>query len=376
MITLGIEEEVQVVDPDGELVPHDFSSGGQLQSTEGMLDREIHRCVIELKTRICHNVEELIAALGSLRRLARQRAAAQGQQIIIAGMHPTARWQAQSMHEDGESFAHYARLIDEYQDVARSAFSFGMHLHLGFAAGTPRVAIMDRLRHVLPQVLALSASSPFFEGRDTGLQSWRHSLLDRYPRMGTPDVWGDEQAYQAHLERLRRIGCLRPDQGLWQDIRLHHTYGTLEVRIMDSHPDLTRIALIATLLRWEAQTLELELRSGRPGAVWTRACIDENKWRARRHGLAASWIDWDRDRTCDSHTLFAQWWSRIACRAESAIERAYWERQLADALDQGSFAQALRRRAREDGDWRHTLRWMMDRERDAPLPLAHAEGWR
>ena len=376
MITLGMEEEVQVVDDQGQLVPHDFSRDlAQYGTPEGMLDREIHRCVIELKTRICKNVPDLVSALSTLRTQARRKAAAQGQQILIAGIHPTALWQQQAMHI-GPEYPHYAQLLEEYQDVARSAFSFGMHLHLGFDFAAPKLAIMNRLRHVLPEVLALSASSPFFEGRDTGLDSWRHSLLDRYPRMGTPDPWESEQAYQAHVNRLRHLGCLGDDQGLWQDLRLHHRYGTLEVRIMDTHPDLDRIGLIATLLKWEAETVLQEIHAGREGAVWSRACIDENKWRARRHGLQAQWIEWDRDEVCGTAVHFERWWSRIAFRANHAAERNYWERQLADALHEGTFADALRQRAAHDNNWQHTLQWIADRAVDEPPMLQQAGGWR
>ena len=375
MITLGIEEEVQVVDEHGRLAAHDLADGLTRHATpEGQLDREIHRCVIELKTRICSDIDQLVEALRAVRAAARRKAAAQGQRILIAGLHPIAHWQQQPMHE-GPQYPHYSRLIDEYQDVARAAFSFGMHLHLGFAEGAPRMAIMNRLRHVLPEVLALSASSPFFEGRDTGLQSWRHSLLDRYPRMGTPDVWTSERHYQSHVERLRRVGCIQPEQSLWQDLRLHHRYGTLEVRIMDAHPHLERIGLIATLLKWEAQTLEEELREGRQGLVWERACIDENKWRARRYGLGARWIDWDRDEVRSTPAHFERWWRRLAPCAASHGERAYWERRLADALAEGSFADTLRAQAARDADWTATLRWMAE-QAAADLPtLAHAEGW-
>lgn len=376
MITLGMEEEVQVVDAAGELVPHDFTEGlADCASSEGAMDREIHRCVIELKTRICHGVPDLVAALGTLRAQARRKAAAQGQQILIAGVHPTAHWQQQAMH-GGAAFPHYAALVEEYQDVARSAFSFGMHLHLGFTPGAPRMAIMNRLRHVLPEALALSASSPFFEGRDTGLHSWRHSLLDRYPRMGTPEVWNSEDDYTDHVQRLRRTGCIGPEQGLWQDLRLHHRYGTLEVRIMDTHPDLARIGLIATLLKWEAETLELELAQGRAGPSWPRACIDENKWRARRHALQARWIDWDRDAEVSTAQRFERWWSRLAPRAQHAAERHFWERELAAALDEGSFADHVRQQLRiENGDWRATLRWMMAQANEDACSLPRAEGW-
>ncbi len=376
MITIGLEEEVQVVDAHGQLVSHDFlrESPSGNDNSEGIIDKELHRCAIELKTRICHSVDELQTALHVLRAQARLRAAAQGQQILIAGLHPTAMWQQQARHE-GVDYPRYTRLIDEYQDVARSAFSFGMHLHLGFAGDAPKMAIMNRLRHVLPEVLALSASSPFFEGYDTGLQTWRHSLLDRYPRMGIPDIWDSEGDYRMHLQRLRRLGCLQQDQGLWQDLRLHHRYGTLEVRIMDSHPHLDRIGLIATLLKWEAETLLLEFASGRQSAIWSRACIEENKWRARRHGLQAQWIEWDRDQACSTSEHFERWWSRIAFRAASPAERSRWERQLADALSEGSYADALRRQVQRDTDWRSTLQWMIARSHDEPPTLQYAEGW-
>jgi carboxylate-amine ligase len=294
--------------------------------------------------------------------------------LLIAGLHPTARWQEQAMHL-GPAFPHYTALVAEYQDISRSAFSFGMHLHLGFEPGAPRMAIMNRLRHVLPEALALSASSPFFEGRDTGLQSWRHSLLDRYPRMGTPDVWASEDAYAAHVERLRRTGCINADQGLWQDLRLHHRYGTLEIRIMDTHPELARIGLIATLLKWEAETLEIELRHGRAGPPWDRACIDENKWRARRHGLAARWIDWDREEVLDTATRFERWWSRIAPRAAHAAERQYWERELADALAEGTLADRLRARVQLDERWSSTLAWLIAQGEAGEMALPRAEGW-
>ncbi|MEI7037944.1 carboxylate-amine ligase [Fulvimonas yonginensis] len=375
MITLGIEEEVQVVDGRGQLVAHDLAAGLAEHATpEGMLDREIHRCVIELKTRVCGSVDELLAALRTVRAAARRKAGAQGQRILIAGLHPTAYWQEQPLHE-GPDWPHYARLVAEYQDVARAAFSFGMHLHLGFADGTPRMPIMNRLRHVLPEVLALSASSPFFEGRDTGLHSWRHGLLDRYPRMGTPDIWSSERHYASHVERLRRVGCIHADQALWQDIRLHHRYGTLEVRIMDAHPDLERIGLIATLLKWEAETLEEELRDGRQGLVWERACIEENKWRARRYGLGAQWIDWDRDEASSTGVHFERWWRRLAPRAAGHAERAYWERRLADALTAGTFADELRARVACDADWAATLRWMADRAEEPAPALASVGGW-
>lgn len=368
MLTLGIEEEMQVVDGAGRLVPHDWSVAPRaLTFPEGELGGEIHRCVIELKTRICRNVPDLVAAVAGLREHARARAAAQRQALIVAGVHPLARGTVQPMHLDA-AHPHYRALVAEYQDVARGACSFGMHLHIGLPADMPRVPVMNRLRHVLPEALALSASAPIVEGRDTGLQTWRHSLLDRYPRMGIPVVWESDAAYHAHIDRLRRTGCIEPAQGMWQDLRLHHHYGTLEVRIMDATPSLRRIGLIATLLAWEARAIIDDLAHGTATAPWSRALIDENKWRARRHGLQARWIDWTHDRVETTPAHFARWWARLARYAPHAAARRYWERELADALDAGTFADRLRAQLGRRTGWPQTLRWMID-ESHGDLPL-------
>lgn len=373
MLTLGIEEEVQVVDGGGQLAVHDLGDDPRaLVLAEGELGTEIHRCAIELKTRVCRDVAGLVAALAGLRAHARRRAARCGQALIIAGLHPLARGTAQPMHLDA-GHRHYRALVAEYQDVARAACSFGMHLHIGLPAGMPRMPVMNRLRHVLPEALALSASAPIVAGRDTGLQSWRHSLLDRYPRMGIPDAWDSDVAYRAHVDHLRRAGCIEPTQGLWQDLRLHHHYGTLEVRIMDATPSLRRIGLIATLLAWETRAIIDELAHGGAVAPWPRALIEENKWRARRHGLQARWIDWSRDETCTTAERFARWWTRLARYAPHAQARRYWARELADAIDAGTFADRLRAQVARRTGWADTLAWMVAESHGEPPLLRRME---
>jgi len=148
--------------------------------------------------------------------------------------------------------------------------------------------------------------------------------------MGMPEPWEDEERYFAHVRRLRQLGILSPDQGLWEDMRIHHRYGTLEVRICDATPSLDRVWLIAALLVCEADTLETELRGGIAPAVLSRACLDENRWRARRHGLDATWIDWQRDELVDTPTRFRRWLERLA---PAAARRGFLPR-LAAALDE------------------------------------------
>jgi carboxylate-amine ligase len=182
---------------------------------------------------------------------------------------------------------------------------------------------MNALRSVLPEVLALSVNSPFHEGRDTGLASWRHSVLGRYPRMGVPEIWPDERTYFDHIELLRRLGSIEPDQGMWDDLRLHHRYGTLEVRICDAVHSLDRVWLIVALLQCEVMTLLAEAAAGTLPPPEPRSWIEENKWRVRRHGLEASLVDWRRNEAVPTAVRYERWLSRIL---PAAVKLGIWPR--------------------------------------------------
>ena len=237
----------------------------------------------------------------------------------------------------------YGRLLIEYGDVARGALSFGLHVHLGLPEAAARMPVMNHLRERLPHVMALSASSPFCEGRDTGLDSWRASLLGRYPRTGIPDAWPDEASYLAHLARLRRTGGVEPDRGLWEDLRLHHRYSTLEVRIADAHPSLARVGLIVALLQAEAATLLTEWRAGRLGSPEPRALIEEYKWRARRRSLSTCFVDWRTDRERAVSELLDEWVARLRPAAQVLGYGHRLKKALHAALAEGTSADHQRR---------------------------------
>jgi glutamate---cysteine ligase / carboxylate-amine ligase len=331
VITLGVEEELQVVDAEsGDLIAHDRTEADEVPHSEGSTTHEIHRCTIELQTRICSTPDQIVRSLAALRLAAQQRTEANNAHVLAAGLHPFACWHAQPLYEDAHAHPHYAHLLTEYGDVARGAMSFGLHVHLGLPDPAARMPVMNALRSVLPVLMALSASSPFFEGRDTGLQSWRHSLLGRYPRMGIPDVWHCEKDYLEHVARLQRMGCLQLGRGLWEDVRLHLRYGTLEVRIADAVTSLDRVWLMVALLQAEAHTLLTQWQAGTLPAPWPRSLIEENKWRARRHGLNATWVDWTHDREQSTAQLFEHW----AQRLRPASIALGWGHRLERALDQ------------------------------------------
>lgn len=313
VITLGAEEELQIVDQDSlELAAHDFDRG-QLDYPDrnGSSSCELHKAVVELQTPICQTPDQIVDSVSSMREIIRLRAQAQGQRILSAGVHPFSNWKEQEINKDLEKHQHYIRLVDEYADAMRSLLSYGFHVHLGLPKGIPPMAVFNSLRNSLAPVLAISQSSPFYEGRDTGMQSWRHSMLDRLPRMGTPDVWRSEEEYFKHIELLRKVGTLEEQHGMWEDLRLHHRFHTLEVRICDATPSLEHIWLITSLLQCEAATLVQDYQRGRLTKPLSRACLEENKWRVRRHGLAAVLIDWNSETPISLHDYFDQWLLRL-----------------------------------------------------------------
>jgi len=368
IVSLGVEDELQVVDAlTGALAPFDIARAvSALPEGPGGITCEIHKCTVELQTPICTSPDAIAASLSSLREFARQQAARDGQSVLAAGLHPFSSWRSQTVYEDAESYPTYAWILNEYGDVARGALSFGLHVHLGLPDAKLRIPVLNGLRSVLPDVLALSASSPFHEGRDTGLASWRHSVLERYPRMGVPDAWPDEKTYFDHIERLRRLGSILPFQGMWDDLRLHHRYGTLEVRICDAVMSLERIWLIVALLQCEATVLAEEAARGNLPEPEPRLWIEENKWRARRHGLNASLVDWRRDEAVSTQARYDRWLTRLFPVAKKLGLWPRLEVAVAAALLKGTEADQQRRWRSEGGSFESVVK---------SLVAATAEPW-
>lgn len=310
IITLGAEEELQVTDEDGGLATHDFvrSERDVPHNMPGTLSCEMHRCVIEIKTPVIHSPTEVVMALAGLRNIAAMRAKSQSQNVLSAGLHPFSCGADQQVNGH---LPHYAHLLQEYCDVARGAISFGLHVHLSVSHPELRMPVMNCLRNRLPMIMALSASSPFFQGKDTGLQSWRHCLLERYPRTGIADVWSSEAEYWAYIHRLRRLNILEATGSVWEDLRIHPHFLTLEIRIADAVHSLDRIWLIVALLQAEVATLEADVLQGTNPEPLPRLLVDENKWRARRYGMQAQLVDWHNDCKISFKKMLWQWIARI-----------------------------------------------------------------
>ncbi|MFN7694570.1 MAG: YbdK family carboxylate-amine ligase [Burkholderiales bacterium] len=293
MALIGLEDELMVVDAAGALVAHDFERSWQhMPGSQAWLKREMHAATMELLTDPAPHPAPVLAQLHQRRKLAATWALPQEQRLLTAGLHPTARPWGQAVHSHLNP--HYAALQTEYGAVAQGALSFGLHLHLGLPEPAQRVHLYRLLRERLPLFMATSANAPFSEGQDTGLASFRHSWLGRYPRMGVPPDFETPEQAQTHLDRLRRTGCIHQDAGLWYDLRLHHRLPTVELRALDAHSDLRRVEHLASwTLAW-AWMVEQGRAPALPKATPT-PLIEENHWRARRHGASAKLIDWPTD---------------------------------------------------------------------------------
>lgn len=241
----------------------------------------------------------------------------------------------------GVVFLYYVVLVEEYQDVVCSVFSFGMYLYLGFVFGVLCMVIMNCLCYVLFEVFVLLVSFLFFEGCDIGLYLWWYSLFDCYLCMGMLDVWDSEVVYEVYVQCLCCIGCIGFEQGLWQDLCLYYCYGMLEVCIMDMYLDLVCIGLIVMLLKWEVEMLELELVQGCVGLLWLCVCIDENKWCVCCYVLQVCWIDWDCDEEVFIVQCFECWWLCIVLCVQYVVEWYFWECELVVVFGEGSFVDYL-----------------------------------
>lgn len=248
---------------------------------------EFLRSQIEVGTRVCGTVSEARADLARLRATICEVAAQHGLAPIAASTHPFARWTEQRRTERDR----YSALADELQGTARRMLICGMHVHVGIEDEELRIDLMSQLAYFLPHLLALSCSSPFFEGEDTGLNSYRLTIFDALPRTGLPEQFASWAEYARHVKVLVRAGVMEDASKIWWDLRPSARFPTLETRIMDVCTRLDDAESLAALV---VSTLRMlwRLRSGNQRwRVYTPMLVNENRWRAMRYSFDEGMID-------------------------------------------------------------------------------------
>ncbi len=287
-ITLGVEEELFLVDPQSRDLladpdPGIFQTCGTNCGPHKVV-REFLRCQIETNTRVCHSVAEVRTALQDTRNIAIDAAEKHGARIMAASTHPFATWEMQRV-SPGER---YQRFLTNFQDNVRHFVSNGMHVHAGFGDPEIRVLVMTALRRYLPLLHALSTSSPFSSSRETGFKSYRLSLIGALPRTGMPNPLYSRADYDRMMAEYRRMGFIQDGSELWWDIRPSHTFPTIELRICDVctriEDGVSIVALYGCLIRW----LMRQARMGRLEAEPFTELIEEDRWIAQRYGVSAA----------------------------------------------------------------------------------------
>jgi carboxylate-amine ligase len=290
--TIGVEEEFQIVDPNTwELRSHvsELLAAGSLVLGDQM-KREMHQSIVELGTNICEDTGQLQHEVVKIRSELCAAADRAGLAVAAAGTHPFSSWLDQVI-SPGER---YENIVEELQQLARSLLIFGMHVHVAMPDRTSAIDIMNAARYFLPHVLALSTSSPFWMGRDTGLKSYRTTIFRRFPRTGVPDYFGSWGEYESYVNLLVGLHCIDDAKKIWWDIRPHPTFGTLEFRVCDVPTRAEETVAIAAVIQAIVVKLYKLYTQNMGFRLYRRALIEENKWRAARWGLDGRLIDFGK----------------------------------------------------------------------------------
>lgn len=288
--TFGIEEEFFLVGADSHRLVPRMPAGLITRAREVLgetVAQELLQAQIEISSPIFHGAAEARERMFSLRTALAAVVQESGLRLLSAGTHPLAAWRLQH----GTSRRHYRRMVDDFQIIARRNLVCGLHVHVAVPPGVDRVQLMNRVMPWLPLLLALSTSSPFWGRQRTGLLSYRQALYDEWPRTGIPDFFDDQAQYDAFAELLRRNNAIKTAGSLWWGIRPALDYPTLELRIADACTRLRDSLAIAQLFRCLVRFLVRHPDHGRERSAITRRVIDENRWRAKRFGLGARFID-------------------------------------------------------------------------------------
>jgi len=290
--TLGIEEEFQIVDPHTrELRSHvsEILAEGKTLLGE-QVKPEMIQSMIEVGTGICKDIKEARTDITNLRGILSGLVRKKGLEIVAAGTHPFSHWQDQKIFEN----ARYELIVEENQMIARSLLTFGLHVHVGLADSDRTIQIMNAVRYMLPHVLALSTSSPFWLGVHTGLKSYRSEVFTRMPRTGIPDHFESDSAFQRYVELLIETGCIDDGKKIYWDVRPHPFFPTLEFRICDIPTRVDDTIAIAALFQALVAKFNKLLDQNLTYRLHHKMLIEENKWRAVRYGLDGKMIDFGK----------------------------------------------------------------------------------
>lgn len=288
-LTMGIEEEYQIIDPHTrELTSYvqEFLEKGQIFFKD-QVKPELMQSQIEVGSQVCRNIKEVRSELVRLRSTVAEVADKGNRKIVAAGTHPFSHWLDQEVTVNPR----YHKLLEDMRFVGQRLLIFGMHVHVGIENPDLRMDILNQVRYFLPHILAISTSSPFWFGRDTGLKSYRSIIFEDLPRTGIPDYFVSYDEYLRHVDTLIKTRCIEDATKIWWDVRPHPKFPTLEFRICDCITKIDEVVAIVALLQSLVSTLIALRRKNISWRIYRRDLIAENKWRALRYGIDGELID-------------------------------------------------------------------------------------
>ena len=349
--SLGVEWELQLIDCRTRMLRQDarevlaelpgLSEGGEVPR----LRHELMQSTIEVVTGICSTVSEakddLAATISQLERITETR----GTMLACAGTHPVSDWRDAKM----APIQRYAELVEQLQWLARRIQTFGVHVHVGIRDGSKAIPIVNALAAYLPHFLALTASSPFWSGQDTGLASSRAVIFGGLPTSGPPPQLACWSEFEEYMDTLLRAGTVRSIKEVWWDIRPHPDFGTVEIRMFDGVPTLREIGMVAALSQSLVQLLDTQLDRGYKLPTPAAWVVKDNKWRATRYGLDAIVITDDtgstaplRDGLFELVTELEPVAARLGCAEELDV--------ISQVLERGSSCDRQRALVADGGD--------------------------
>ncbi|MFO0907859.1 MAG: YbdK family carboxylate-amine ligase [Isosphaeraceae bacterium] len=287
--TLGVEIELNLVDADTMALRSGFGEvlARLPDELHGTVKPELMQCYLEINTEICRDVAAVERDLTTKVRAVQAAAERSGLRLFWGATHPFSLWTDQEITQQ----ARYLGLVDLLQDTARRLITFGLHVHVGLDSGDKAIMICDRILNHLPTLLAISANSPFWLGRKTGLHSQRVKVMEDLPTAGLPPLMRNWSEYVWLLNHMVETGFIKTIREIWWDVRPHHNFGTVEVRICDMPHDLPTVLGLTALVQCLVYDLSRQIDEGTYQFDCHPFLVRQNKWRACRYGMDARLVD-------------------------------------------------------------------------------------
>jgi carboxylate-amine ligase len=359
LYSLGVEEEFQILGREShELVSRIdeiLLAFDDDEEHEGRVKPELLQSVVEVATKVSGTVGEALEDLARLRSRLRDVAAESDSLIASAGTHPFSRYE----HQDVTDRPRYRELIEAMRWVAERELIFGLHIHVGLDSPDKAIACANSLRTFLPELLALSVNSPFWQGRPTGLASTRTKVFEAFPRSGLPPAFSSYEEFELLVDRAIKTNSFPDYTYIWWDLRPHPRLGTVELRICDAQTRIEAVAVLAALTQSLVATLAEEWEREGQTALQPITLVAENKWRAARDGLHAQLIDLEHD----TERAAPEALRALAERCEPAARRLGCAEQLhalEDVLSRGSGTDEQLKVYEETESLRAVAQWLAE----------------